>query len=134
MPQFDFLNRRHNTLRLLGYDYNSISQLCAITIVTNLRSPVFADVNLAKNVLKSLLSDDTLDSLRLRAFTLMPDHLHLLAGVKDNEKKLPNLIGFVKSFTTQLYWKRSREYSTNGLRHVGGSNDLLLDVQFGRVL
>ena len=48
MPQFDFLNRRHNTLRLLGYDYNSTLQLCAITMVTDLRRPVFADVNLAR--------------------------------------------------------------------------------------
>ena len=114
MPQFDFLNRRYNTLRLLGYDYNSTSQLCAITMVTDLRRPVFADVNLAKSVLRCLLSDETLDSLRLRAFTLMPDHLHLLAGVKDTKEKLPNLIGFVKSYTTQQYWTRSAEIIQTG--------------------
>ncbi|HEU4507104.1 MAG TPA: hypothetical protein VFR78_02610, partial [Pyrinomonadaceae bacterium] len=38
-----------------------------------------------------------------------PDHLHLLAGVRDAEKKLPNLIGCFKSYTTQQYWKRARE-------------------------
>lgn len=47
--------------------------------------------------------------MRLRAFTLMPDHLHLVAGVREPEKKLPNLIGIFKSYTTQQYWKRSRE-------------------------
>jgi len=47
--------------------------------------------------------------MRLRGFTLMPDHLHFLAGVREPEKKLPNLIGLFKSYTTQQYWKRSRE-------------------------
>ena len=51
MPQFPF-PRRYNTLRLLGYDYNSTWQLCAISLVTELRRPLFADVNMAKSVLK----------------------------------------------------------------------------------
>ena len=114
MPQFDYLDRRYNTLRLLGYDYNSAWQLCAVTLVTDLRRPLFADVSLAKSILRCLLSDQTLDHLRLRAFTLMPDHLHLIAGVRDAHKKLPNLIGFVKSYTTQQYWKRSCEVVQTG--------------------
>jgi REP element-mobilizing transposase RayT len=109
MPQFDVLSRRYNSLRLPGYDYNSTWQLCAISLVTDLRRPLFADVNLAKSVLKCLMSDQTLEYLRVRAFTLMPDHLHLIAGVREVEKKLPNLIGCFKSYTTQQYWKRSRE-------------------------
>ncbi|HEU4834933.1 MAG TPA: transposase [Pyrinomonadaceae bacterium] len=114
MPQFDALYRRYNTLRLLGYEYNSTSQLCAVTLVTDQRRPLFADVNLAKSILNCLLSDQTLDHLRLCAFTLMPDHLHLIGGVRDTQKKLQNLIGFLKSYTTQLYWKRSCEIAKNG--------------------
>jgi|SRR5829696_70787 len=114
MPQFGFLNRRYNTLRLLGYDYNSPWQLCAITLVTDLRRPLFADVVLAKIILKCLLSDQTSDYLRIRGFTLMPDHLHLLAGVRDAEKKLQNVIGLFKSYTTQQYWKRSGEIAQTG--------------------
>ena len=114
MPVFDLLNRRYNTLRLLGYDYNSPLRLCAISLVTDLRRPLFADVDLAKSVLKCLLNERTLGFLRLRAFTLMPDHLHLLAGVRDTDKKLPDLIGFLKSYTTQQYWKRSCEIVQSG--------------------
>jgi len=109
MPYFELFNRRYNTLRLPGYDYNSTWQLCAISLVTDLRRPVFADVNMAKTILNCLLNNQTLQDLRLRAFTLMPDHLHLLAGVRNTVNKLPNLIGFFKSYTTQQYWKRSRE-------------------------
>ncbi len=111
MPHFSGFPfpRRYNSLRLLGYDYQSFYQLCAITLVTELRRPLFADLILAKAVLASLLSDETLESMRVRAFTLMPDHLHFLAGVRRPELYLPNLIGRFKSYTTQQYWKRSRE-------------------------
>jgi REP element-mobilizing transposase RayT len=111
MPHFqDFpFPRRYNSLRLLGYGYNSVYQLCAITLVTELRRPLCADIILAKAVLTTLLSDETLDRMRVRAFTLMPDHLHFLAGVRQPELNLPNLIGRFKSYTTQQYWKRSRD-------------------------
>ena len=100
---------RYNTLRLLGYDYNSINRLCAITLVADCRRPVFADTQLAKAILTCLLSDETLTQLHLHAFTLMPNHLHLLAGVRQPELNLSRLIGNFKSYTTKLYWKRSQE-------------------------
>jgi len=104
-----------DTTRFVYLDtFNSTWQLCAVTLVTDLRRPLFADVHLAKSILKCVLSDQTFGYLRLRAFTLMPDHLHLIAGVRDAHKKLPNLIGFVKSYTTQQYWKRSCEVVQTG--------------------
>ena len=116
MPHFEQLPipRRYNTLRLLGYDYRSIPKLCAITLVADLRRSVFADVKLAKTVLASLLSDEMLVGMRVRAFTLMPDHLHFLAGVRRPELCLSKLIGAFKGFTTQLYWKQSREIVMSG--------------------
>jgi REP element-mobilizing transposase RayT len=107
MPVFQ--DRRYNSLRLLGHDYGSTSSLYALSLVTDQRRPAFADVRLAKATLQSLLSDQTLSALNLRAFCLMPDHLHLLTGVKDPKVDLSTLIGRFESYTTQLYWKRSRE-------------------------
>ena len=114
MPQFDHYPRRYNSLRLLGYEYNSIYQLCALTLVTELRRPLFADIKLAKSVLTCLLSDTTLDYLRVRAFTLMPDHLHLVAGVRQSEANLGILVGRFKSYTTQVYWARGQEIIKTG--------------------
>jgi REP element-mobilizing transposase RayT len=116
MPQFDHLPypSRYNTLRLLGYDYTSTRKLCAITLVANSRRPLFVDMTLAKLILKALLSQNTPANIDLRAFTLMPDHLHFLGGVRQPEFTLPNLIGTFKSFTTQLYWKRSGEIIESG--------------------
>ena len=44
----------------------------------------------------------------------MPDHLHLLAGVKEAGKTLSVALGAFKSYTTQLFWKRSREIVSEG--------------------
>ena len=111
MPFFKDLPdpRRYNSLRLLGYDYGSPFKLVAFSLATDQQRPVFADIELAKVILTSLLSEQTLSLMNLRAFCLMPDHLHLLAGVKNPEVELPTLIGRFESYTTQLYWKRSRE-------------------------
>jgi REP element-mobilizing transposase RayT len=116
MPHFEQLPypRRYNTLRLLGYDYASTKKLCAITLVSDMRRPIFADMPLAKAILTSLLSAETLASMHLRAFTLMPDHLHFLAGVRKSTFDISDLIGKFKSFTTQLYWKRSHEIFASG--------------------
>lgn len=111
MPHFEYFPYpcRYNSLRLLGYDYTSTLRLCALTLVTDLRRPVFADMKLAKRIVACLLSDETLRQLHVRAFTLMPDHLHLITGVRQPEFDLRSVIGQFKSFSTQLYWKRSRE-------------------------
>ena len=115
MPHYDSLPypSRYNSLRLLGYDYSSTRKLCAITLVTHERTPLFADMLLAKAILVSLLSPETLANLHAPAFTLMPDHLHLIAGTRQPNFDLPNLIAGFKSFTTHLYWRRSREILTS---------------------
>ena len=116
MPHFDHLPypSRYNSLHLLGYDYSSTRKLCAITLVTSERKPLFADMLLAKAILTSLLSAETLVNLHMPAFTLMPDHLHLIAGTRQSSFDIPNLIASFKSFTTHIYWKRSREILTSG--------------------
>ncbi len=136
MPEFEHLPypSRYNSLRLLGYDYNSTRKLCAITLVADSRRPVFADMLLAKATLAALLSPETLANMHLRAFTLMPEHLHLLAGVRNPDLHLPKLIGNFKSFTTQLYWKRSREIAAAGEVNMPSENVCKSDVRQSRSL
>ena len=136
MPEFEHLPypSRYNTLRLLGYDYASTRKLCAITLVAESRRPIFADMLLAKAVLASLLSPETLANLHLRAFTLMPEHLHLVAGVRHPDLNLPNLLGNFKSFTTQLYWRRSQQIVASGEVRLPSQNVNKSDVQQSRSL
>jgi REP element-mobilizing transposase RayT len=107
-PDFPY-PRRYNSLRLLGFDYGSTSALFFVTIDTDASRPVFGDIKLAKAIVAALLDARTQARIRLQAFTLMPDHLHVLAGVRETGKTLSLSLGAFKSFTTQLYWKRSRE-------------------------
>ena len=101
--------RRYNSLRLLGFDYASTSALYFVTVDSDSSRPVFGDIKLAKMVLRALLHTKTEARIRLLAYTLMPDHLHVLGGVKEAGKTLSAALGAFKSYTTQLYWKRSRE-------------------------
>ena len=107
-PDFPY-PRRYNSLRLLGFDYGSSSALYFVTVDTDSFRPVFGDIKLAKDILAALLADQTQRRIRVQAYTLMPDHFHLLAGVKEAGKNLSDALGAFKSYTTQLYWKRSRE-------------------------
>ncbi len=107
-PDFPY-SRRYNSLRLLGFDYSSSSALYFVTVDTDSSRPVFADIKLAKATLMALLHGKTEARIRLQAYTLMPDHFHVLAGVREQGKNLSAALGAFKSYTTQLYWKRSRE-------------------------
>src|SRR5258707_11558935 len=104
--------RRYNSLRLLGFDYSSASALYSITLKTDASRPVFADINLAKRVLTVLLDDRTLARLRLCAYTLLPDHMHLLAGVNQSGKDLSSVLGAFESFTTQVYRVRVLDWGS----------------------
>ena len=107
-PDFPY-PRRYNSLRLLGFDYASTSALYFVTVDTDSSRPVFGDIKLAKAILAALLDSQTQARIRMQAYTLLPDHLHLLAGVREGSKTLSVALGAFKSYTTQLYWKRSRE-------------------------
>lgn len=108
LPDFPY-PRRYNSLRLLGFDYASTSALYFVTVDTDSSRPVFGDIPLAKAVLSALLNSETEARIRLLAYTLLPDHLRVLAGVKEASRSLSAALGAFKSYTTQLYWKRGGE-------------------------
>src|SRR5438552_1259586 len=91
--------RRYNSLRLLGFNYSSSTALYSITLKAEASRPVFGDIKLAKGVLAALLDDRTLARLRICAYSLLPDHMHLLAGVKQPGKDISLLLGAFESFT-----------------------------------
>ena len=64
----------------------------------------------------------------------MPDHLHFLAGVRDPAKKLSNIIGMFKSYTTQQYWIRSREILEGGQLECASSCVMKSSVNESRTL
>jgi hypothetical protein len=117
MPQFDQVLYPHqfNSLHQLGYDEYSDLQLCVVSLATDLRVPLFADLKLARRILSHLLDYDSAD-MRVNAFTLLPDSLHFLAGVRRPETHLDGLISHFKTLTTQRYRERGKEIVES--RHV----------------
>ena len=103
-PDFP-LPRRYNSLRLAGFDYSNTTSLFFISINTDSSRPVFADFSMSKATLSALLDERTLSCIRVHAYTLMPDHFHLLAGVRDSSKRLSDSLGYFKSYTTSRFWK-----------------------------
>ena len=103
-PDFP-LPRRYNSLRLQGFDYSNTASLFFISINTDRSRSVFGDFKLAKLILAALLDDHTLARIRVHAYTLLPDHFHLLAGVRDPTQRLSGSLGYFKSYTTSRFWK-----------------------------
>src|SRR6516225_2797364 len=101
--------RRYNSLRLSGHDYAQTASLYFITIDAFQNRPLFGDITLAKKMLSALLHPNLRAVVRVHAFTLMPEHLHLLAAVCKPGRRLSASLGSFKSFSTREYWKRSRE-------------------------
>jgi REP element-mobilizing transposase RayT len=106
--------RRYNSLRLSGHDYAQTNSLYFITIDAFETRPLFGDITLAKKTLSSLLHPNLSAIIRVHASTLMPEHLHLLAGVCKPGRRLSASLGSFKSFSTRTYWKRSREIAEGG--------------------
>ena len=109
--------RRYNSLRLIGFDYTSQSSLYFITMNTDSSRPVFGDLQFAKTTIGSLLDPRTTARMRVHAYSLLPDHLHLLASVRELGKSISALLGAFKSYTTQQYWKRGQRSLSGNQSH-----------------
>src|SRR5215467_14614879 len=78
-------------------------------MITHESRPLSDDLRLAKSILRILLGVEDKLKVRIRAFTLLPDHLHFLISMGNSGLALPSFFGRFKSLTTREYWKRSRE-------------------------
>src|SRR5712692_5686660 len=86
--------RRH-AMRLVESVYRQPGQTFSVTIGTEPRSPVFADIGLGLECV-NLLRRICDAGARGYAYCLMPDHVHLLIGV-GNHQCLSAIIGGWKS-------------------------------------
>src|SRR5580692_8060786 len=101
--------RRYSSLDLLGFDYSKSPALHFATINCNSLRPLFADIVLAKKVLSILFNVYVRARIRVHVYTLLPDRLHLLAGVAQPGRKFANSLRAFRHYTSQMYWKRSRQ-------------------------
>jgi REP element-mobilizing transposase RayT len=100
---------------LTGFDYSTQTAVCLLTIDTHQARPVLGDTALAKRIASALLAEQELGRLRLLVYTILPDHVHVLAGTGRTGKTISHSMDAFKSITTQIYWSRSKEVVDNGV-------------------
>lgn len=101
-------------MRLAGYDYSSMERACFVTIDAKIRqlaedSPLeqhgpFTHHPLAQEVLGALQHYQQHCGLVLFAYSLMPNHLHVLAAPGPTTGDLIKLFFRFKSYTTRCAW------------------------------
>lgn len=90
--------------RLPGFNYADSDHAYFVTIRAKPSTAPFTDPRLAEVVIASLEWLRANREVRIYAYCLMPDHLHLLLQLSGNETSLGTIIGACKRFTTRQSW------------------------------
>jgi REP element-mobilizing transposase RayT len=97
----DYSFARH---RLKGFNYHDADVAYFVTIRAREGSP-FTNEELAQVVIDSLGWFRENRGIKLYAYVLMPDHLHVLLRLRDEGQFLGTIVSSFKSFTTKQSWK-----------------------------
>ena len=84
--------------------YADVSAVCSVTVCSLDRASVFQHGPLAAGCIDLLVSRARNRDIRLHAYCLMPDHLHLLIGPSEQE----SIVDFVRAFkgvSTRMSWR-----------------------------
>jgi putative transposase len=91
--------------RLTGFDYSDADHAYFVTIRARHGTAPFTGAELSAAILTSLDWLRTSRGVRLYAYCLMTDHLHVLLRLDDAGSSLGTVIGAFKSFTTRQSWR-----------------------------
>jgi putative transposase len=107
--------QRRKPMRLAGYDYRNTERGCFITIDAKIEhlapnSPLqyeapFTYAPLAQQIIDALHHYERHNGLILFAYSLMPNHLHVLAAASEQTGNLIKLFFRFKSWTTRCSWQ-----------------------------
>ncbi len=95
---------RRKRLRLLNFDYAQPGYAYFLTLCVKDSLPVFGNHELAARVVSILQEDRSRRGIRVFAYCLMPDHLHLVVSLDGRGKSIPAWLGDFKKLTTKAGW------------------------------
>lgn len=105
-------------------------QICLLTTATSDRTPFFLNPDAATICLDSLKYLEGQNRLTLEAAVIMPDHLHIVAGLASDN--LPDLMRSFKGFTARAINKRLNRqglvWNTQYHDHAIRKDEALLEV------
>jgi REP element-mobilizing transposase RayT len=90
--------------RLPDFDYSNPNVVFFVTICALPDTSPFTDDRLAQAAVASLHWLRASRGMRIYAYCLVPDHLHLLLQLSPGSKVLGDLLGDMKKFTTRQFW------------------------------
>lgn len=96
--------------RLPAFDYADTNHALFLTIRAKPHTSPFTNPPLASDVIASLHWLRTNRAVRIYAYCLMPDHLHLLLRLGGGGKTAGTIIGTFNPYTTRQSW----EYGNRG--------------------
>jgi putative transposase len=85
--------------RLPDFDYADPAAICFVTICAAPKTSPFTDERLAGEVVTSLNWLRANRGVKIYAYCLMPDHLHILMQLGDAQRPLGEIIAAMKTFT-----------------------------------
>jgi putative transposase len=91
--------------RLRDFDYSDPTQVYFVTTCARKNTAPFVDERLARVVIDALLWLRSERGVRLYAYCLMPDHLHVLLQLGSSNRPLGSALGSGKKFSTQASWE-----------------------------
>jgi REP element-mobilizing transposase RayT len=91
--------------RLRDFDHGDPTKVYFVTTCARKDTTPFTDERLAQVVIDALTWLRAERGIRLYAYCLMPDHLHVLLQLGDSDQLLGSAIASVKRFTTKTSWE-----------------------------
>ena len=101
---------RRTRARLPAEAYAQLGSICSITVAVRDRRPVFADASTAGAVVPVLRELAAATGVRVYAYCVMPDHVHLVLG-PSLSCDLVTFAGRFKNLAQRAAWKRGIEGS-----------------------
>jgi putative transposase len=90
--------------RLKGFDY-SLPFAYFITICAKDKEKIFCNESLNNEIIDCLKQEREKTGIKVFAYCLMPDHLHILFSPLGSTMNVSRFIGGFKSKTTRMGWK-----------------------------
>jgi putative transposase len=90
--------------RLDSEAYADVNAICSVTVCTLAHVPAFRDSVLAAACVDMLVAHAKKADVRLHAFCLMPDHLHLLISPSE-QMSIIDFVRDIKNLSTRISWQ-----------------------------
>ena len=102
-PSHPPMRLHHKPIRLLPERYAEPGAICSVTMAVGDRQPVFGDPRRARLAVDVLINHVHKTGIRLYAYCIMPDHLHVLVSPSAT-CGIIRFVGEYKNLTQRAVW------------------------------